>query len=548
VLFRSLKKGDGAFLFVPQTLDGGWHRDGYAIAAQDISTLVFGIPWAAPNAPDSVYQFTNQTEYSGSRYFFSQPFKSPNATVRVDFIGYPSASNVSFEQTLFIQLAKPNENDLFTELGGTVVPTNITGRSVRMNAQLREQKVASPEMSLIITDVNGSQVQEFPQGNVNLQADKSFDVLVYADRGEYIVNLMDDAGKIYVQTYMNVVSIDINETMQDKSAYTFAITLNGNPFQLNEVSVTVDGGKYGTYNFSNTDTVKVDVGGFTGGESMPIGNHTFSFTAGGLKVDIPIEHFRVQTIFDNPMFWVAMLLTVGIVGVGFVFARQEEVFFSIDIPDFPPVARTKIPLSPDVVLSIFEKVNETYRWQNTPLAVTEIKNGFKDIFYKGKSIYITDYNVEYLLEELEKSGRVKEALGYYGLAGWEERTKRTMDYLALMRRLRDICVNNAVPFTTLGESPEADSVITVVGQQMFVHFYEKRGDMRVLLGRTLSTINKGITIILFKNPYERDYFHTMISSSPSAAPLIAKMEADSGSLQFLTADEFEKMLLEFKSV
>src|SRR5208283_4746577 len=140
-------------------------------------------------------------------------------------------------------------------------------------------------------------------------------------------------------------------------------------------------------------------------------------------------------------------------------------------------------------------------------------------------------------------GRVKEALGYYGLSEWTGKTKHSMDYMSLMRRLRDICVNNAIPFTGLGESEEADSVITVVGQQMFVHFFDKTASPSQIISHALSTISKGITIILFTSSSEKDAFQGMLVSSPSVAPMITKMEAEGGSLQFLTADEFEKMLL-----
>jgi hypothetical protein len=287
---------------------------------------------------------------------------------------------------------------------------------------------------------------------------------------------------------------------------------------------------------------------YTGGENLPLGKHTFDFTAGGLKASLNVEHSRPKTIFDDPLFWMTIVLTGGIVGVGAIFARQEAVFFAIDIPDFPPVARTKIALSSDVVQSVFQKVNDTYRWQNTPLTTSEVKNGFKDIFYRGKPVYITDYNVEYLLDELEKRGLVKESLGYSGLTSWEQKSGRSIDYLALMRRLRDICVNNAIPFTGMGEAEEADSVITVVGQQMSLHFYERGMDIKVLLQRVIPTIGHGIAIVMFKSPADTEYFQTAINSSPAVGPLIIKMEADSSSLLLHTADELEKMLIEFKSM
>jgi hypothetical protein len=263
---------------------------------------------------------------------------------------------------------------------------------------------------------------------------------------------------------------------------------------------------------------------------------------------VPVVHRRAKTIFDEPIFWVTLLLTGGIVGIGVIFARQESVYFAIDIPDFPPVARTKIALVPDAVLSIFEKVNENYRWQTTPLTTQEVKNGFKDVFFKGKPVYITDYNVEYLLDELEKKGMVRESLGYYGLTAWEQKSKRSIAYLSLMRRLRDICVNNAIPFTGLGESEVADSDLTVVGQEMSLHFYERNMDISALLSRVIPTIGQGIAIIMFRNASDKEQFQTIMNSSPTVGPLIVKMEADSSSLLLLTADEVEKMLIEFKSM
>ncbi|NYZ74075.1 hypothetical protein H0O00_02950 [Candidatus Micrarchaeota archaeon] len=543
-------KGDGAFVFLPQTLDGGW-RGNYTSAADDVSRIVFDIPWAEPNAPSKNYTFADQTYYAGRSYFFSDQFAKPSVTLKVDFIGYTSTSEFPVRETLFTSIEKERDNDMYIELGGKVVPTNISGKPVRMNAMLREPQAAQPNMYLTMTDSNGTEVQSISQGPVNVQADKSFDVPIYIDRGEYIVALMDDESNIYTQVYMKVVSIDITWKGQDSkkpSRYYFDISMDGQPFELNEISLLVDGGKYGSYTFNRVSSMKVDVGGFTGDNSLPTGDHVFKFTAGGLKVDVPIKHQVVKTIFTDPLFWIMIILTGGIVGIGVLFARQEAIYFALDIPDFPPVARTKIPLAADSILGIFEKINETYRWQCTPLAPTEIKNGFKDIFFHGKPVYITDYNVEFLLDTLEKRNLLKECIGYYGLISWEDRTKHSIEYLALMRRLRDICVNNAIPFTQLDESKEADSVLTVVGQQMYLHFYEKGGDPKELLKRILPSIGHGISIVVFKSMADKSSFQGLINSSPSVAPLITKMELDSSSLLLLTTEELEKMLIEFKSM
>ncbi len=543
-----LEKGDGAFIFVPQTLDSGW--DNATVAADDIAMMVFDTPWIKSDGDPNTYVFENQTQYSGSRYFFTNTFDPPNATIKVDLIGYPLVSDNPVRETILLRAESTTKNSLVAEQSGQVIPYNVTGQPTRMNAHLIEPVAAQPDMFLNIYDVNDTEVENIPEGNINVQSDASFQPQIVVGGGEYVARLMDDSGKVYAQTYMDVVSPDIEFTGQDQqkqSIYNFNIQMAGQPYTLGELAVSVDNGQYGTFTFTNVNNVQVDVTN-TGGQSLPYGDHNFSFTAGTYNTVIAVNHARAQTLFDQPLFWLVGIFAIGIVGIGVFFARQEDVFFSIDIPDFPPVARTRIPLSPDVVISIFSKINDTYRWQNTPLTANEVKNGFKDIFIQGKPIIITDYNVEFLLDDLEKKGRVKEALGYYGLSEWTDKTKHSMDYMALMRRLRDICVNNAIPFSGLGESEEADSVITVVGQQMFVHFFDKTSDSSQIISHALSTINKGITILLFKNNSDKEAFQGMLVSSPSVAPMITKMEAEGGSLQFLTAEEFEKMLLEFKSM
>jgi uncharacterized protein YlzI (FlbEa/FlbD family) len=543
-----LTKGNGAFLFVPQTLDGGW-RDNYTAAADDIARIIYETPWAQPNAPSKVYNLANQTNYSGTSYFFSGPFQGKSSTIRMEFSGYPTTSFNPVQQTLYTWVQKKPLGELYID-DVNVVSTNITNERVRLNAHLVEPVAAQPNMFISIVDANGTEVQSLPQGNVNVQADSSFDMPAYVDRGEYTVKLMDEAGKVYAQTYMNVVSLDITfagSLTSQRSVYIFDVTMAGNPVQLNSVHVVVDGGRYGSYDFNSVSNIVIDVGNFTGGDSLPMGDHAFEFTAGGLQVTVPVAFTRTQTIFDNPLLWIVIVLTGGIVGIGIFFARQEGIAYFVDIPDFPPVARTRIPLSTDTVLAVLAKVDENYRWQNTPLTPSEIKNGFKDIFYKGKPVYVTDYNVEYLLNELEKRRMVKESMGYYGLVQWEEASKRSINYLAMMRSLRDICVNNAVPFTALGESENADSEVTVAGQQMFLHFYEKEDDQKELLKRALGSVGKGITIILFRNEADKGQFQDLMHS-PSVAPLLLKMEAESGAVQLLTADEFEKMLIEFKSM
>ncbi|MFH1520264.1 MAG: hypothetical protein ABID61_01325 [Candidatus Micrarchaeota archaeon] len=543
-------KGDGAFIFFPQTLDGGWRGD-YTSAAEDVEKIIYETAWAEKSSEHKLYLFDGQTDYNGTKYFFSEPFTNPNITVKVDFIGYSKTSNYPIYETAFTRLNLKNDNQMFIEFGGKIVPTNITDNPTRMNAILKEPQAAQPSMSIIIEDINKSNAQELPQGNVNTQSDRSFDVRIYVDKGEYIVKLVDDTGYVYTQTYMKIITPEIEYTgtvHQKPSMYLFSVTRDGVPLKLDEITVKVDGGEYGTYTIQNMDNFVIDVGSFTGNEKLPFGDHEFEFTSGKLNKKITVTHYRTPSPLENPVVWLVVIFTGGIIAVGVVFARQDTIYYAIDIPDFPPTAKTKIGMSSDEIIGIFDKVNETYRWQNTPLTAGEIKNGFKGVLHKGKPVYITDYNVEFILHELERRELVKEAMGYYGRTEWGENSGHSMEYLALMRKLRDICVNNAVPFTQIDESKHADSVLTLMGQQMYLHFYERTAKSEDVLKKVLLTIKSGITIILFKNQFDKNHFTNFIDSSPSIVPLILKMEVDGSSVIYHTTDELEKMLIEFKSM
>lgn len=541
-----LKKGSGgALLLVPQTVDGGWGADS-AAAARDIARIVEENRWASADTNSSSYllELGNETpEISGRRIFFTSPFSGTERTVKISFAGY-SKTGALLEDTKILRVSKTSLGELYSERLA-VTTTNVTGAKIRMNAQLSEPVPASPVMSLVFTNDQGDEAWKEHVGNINTQQEANLDVPIYVDEGEYRLTLEDDSSKVYAATYLEVESVSIKGPGfgATQAIYVFDVQT---PITLKSLTVDLDSGKFTkTINDVSAGPLSVDISSYTGGDALAYGNHTFVFTAGTLKRVVEYGRSLPPPPFP-PEFILVGLLAAGIMSIGMFFARQEKVAFALDVPDFPPVSRTKIGLDPDTVLSVFPKVNENYRWEYTPLTVYEVKNGFKNIFYKGSPIFITDYNTEYLLNELTRRKKVKEFLDYYGLADWEAKSGRSIRYLAMLRKLRDICVNNAIPFTSLGESEVCDSEINVVGQTMYLHFYEKEDPAR-LLGRVLATIDKGITLILFKDDAEKRGFSGILNS-PSRAPLIAKMEVENSSVLLLTYPELEKMVQEFKGV
>ena len=556
-----LTKGDGAFIFIPQTLEGGWRENPrepdkppYKYAAEDVAKMILDVSWADSDSSRTYQLFSSETpeESMGGRfYLFSNPFKGTEKSIILDFAGHRivEGENITVEDLKIVNVEKEALGEIFIPEGYAVISSSISGRDVRVYGVLSEAEPAQVNMYLVIEDSEGNEVYRMSRGRVNTQGEEPVDVPVNLPKGEYTISFIDDSGYVYASSYLIVSSVDIEFVAESRSIYTFYLTMDGESIPLTSIKVTVDDGDYGVYEFYDVEkTVRVDVAEKTGGNPLPAGDHVFSFEIGGLVEDkvVPVST-KLPPIFENPLFIGSIVLSIIIAVVGIFYSRKEQVLFSVDIPNFPPIARQKIPISSDVIMSIFEKVNNNYKWKFTPLRLNEVKIGFKDIYYKGKPIYITDYNAEYILEKLKSKGKIKSALNYYAPTYWEEKSKKNISYLALMRKLRDICINHAIPFTSLDVSKDADSEVDVMGQKMFIHFYDRSGDMHDLFEGALSTVSKGITIILFRDEFDKSRFRTLLDS-PTLAQLLLKFEVQSSSVLLLTTADLENMIKELKTI
>lgn len=544
-----LTKGEGGFVFFPQSLSGGWRADPLN-AAEDIAKVILEAPWAKADGSPKTYSLEPT---AASISLLTNEFKGTAKSVLVVFEGKKRVGDqeIVVHDREVARIKKKVRGNLYISPSNSIIPSSISGQNVRMYVALAEPQAQQVSLRVLIINGSNSIFTSFPLGRLSTQSEKEVDIALDPPKGEYKVLVVDDAGNAYAASYLSVSSIQVNFLGKGRSpsVYRFSVTMNGKPTQLTQVVVSVDGGKHGVYTYASVVTgIDVDTKQYTGGDALPPGNHSFEFKVGELTetyyIYIPVPQLP---FFDDPIFLGAIVFSLLIVAASLIFARKEEARFFIDIPDFPPLAREKISLSPEVILSLFEKVNTSYHWRHTPLKLSEIKSGFKDIYYKGKPIYVIDYNVESILHKMKSHGKIVQFLDYYAPVSWEEATKRNIKYLVLIRALRDICINNATPFTGLGESDKADSEIDVMGQKMFVHFYYQEADLAALFKKIFANAGEGINIILFENETEKGKFRKILAS-PTKPQLIMKLEVESSAIQLLTISELEKMIKELRSI
>lgn len=547
-----MKKGDGALIFVPQTIDGGWRneegRSAPEIGGKDIANLILETKWATKEGEENIYAINTVNETSPTTDFFTNTFKGDKKTIKINIVAM-TENNSTMQETKLVHAEKLANGSLFIDRGYTVTPREVTGEYTRMNAIIADNNSQRKSLFLEIRE-NGKKItdSEFV-GTRTLPAEiSSIDTPIDLDSGEYIANIVDEEGSVYAQSYLRVAFINIKWRRDASSAgkYVFYVEREGTELKdpLRKISVKVDN-KYGPYEFSNVKIISVDLSKDVERGDLPPGPHAFTFSIGKIdkKVTI-IKPDSAPPLIRDPLFFGTIIFAALVLAIGVFFAQQGKMLYQIDIPDFPPVAKTNVPLKKEVILDLFNKVNQDYRWKYTPLTPAELKGGFKKMFYQGRPLYVTDYNIEYLLEKLEVNGDVKGYLEYFGPTIWEQQAKKTMPYLSMFRKIRDICVNYAAPFTLLGESQDCDTEITLLGQVMYASLYEKESAAQVVK-KALKTITKGITLIVFKDEHAKSEFISLLASS-SKAMLTLKMEVENGSVLLLTPTELEAKLKEYK--
>ena len=540
---------EGHVLFFPQTLDAGWVEDGVSnpsLASEDVAKLIYEVPWAEPAIPTKEYAFNESV--NGVKTFFTETFEGNDAYLRLKITS--SSNKIEFIDVRTLHLNKKTNGELFI-VGGYTISIEQTDSRIRMYANLNDPK-DQPKFLYLVFTKDGERIGEripFSKGSVSTITETTSDIDIGLDSGEYIANIIDDESYVYAQTYLKIVFLDIKHGATDpfRGKYQFNIEKDGKPFVVTrDFNVSVDDGEYGVYSFKDASQVIVDVTS-RAPEGLNTGSHKFTFSIGNVKKEVIVQVSAggCSGIFCRIEFIIVIGLALIIFVIGYYFAKKEKPSYQIDVPDFPPTLRRKVPLKTSEVLDLFEKVNQDYKWNNSPLTLTEFKDSFKRLYYGGSQVQVTDFNAEFILDQLKSRGLVQESLGYYGLTSWGS-SGTTIVYLSIFRKIRDICVNNAIPFTQIGESKQYDTKINAVGQDMLVHIYS--GDNSPsLIGQILGSQEGGINLVVFKDINSKDAFSKLILS-PYKSTLIVKMSVENASIQLLTVEEFERMIKDFRFV
>ncbi|MFH1470478.1 MAG: hypothetical protein ABIF01_01910, partial [Candidatus Micrarchaeota archaeon] len=359
--------------------------------------------------------------------------------------------------------------------------------------------------------------------------------------GDYVLKIEDETGYVYAQSFLHVPKITITDERLDfiNGVFTFLALADGRiipaNIEIKNISISLDGQQ----NTSLNTTMWGDghhraLYRFDG--AIPEGDHVITIQLGKNSWKLERTFIRKREWYDNPLYQGALVVVVVLFAVGMLIQRPETATFQIDVPDFPPLSKTKVPISREQSCEIFELVNADYRWKYMPLRHGEIKNGFRKLSYKGRPILVSDYNLERVLDQLVEEGFIKKSLDFYGLSSWVSESNKSMEYLAVFRSLRDTFLNMSIHFTEFGERADCDLVASA-HEKYYIHIYS--GEETAT--RALLTLSKGKSIIVFKNMDGVDAFLRGLSST-NKAMIVAKLYIYNENLFVATPSDIDKII------
>ncbi|MFH0927612.1 MAG: hypothetical protein V1822_03465 [Candidatus Micrarchaeota archaeon] len=542
-----VRRNSGYILFLPESLDGGWVGDG-AAAADDVVRLITTEPYR-PSFASLNY---TQSSISDSRIyrntFFFEPTKDGVGYLRSTFTIFDYNNN---SRQFFIDWASYPEaaGKLYLD-SPALTPQYLGGGRKTVIIDLKEPQPGEEKLYFELSK-NASAAAQIPveQGKTNTQITRSAPVQFSQNPGEYILRVVDNSGKIYAATRVEMAGLDIKfEDSNSRPSYSFkegvfnaTFYSAGRQIAVPYVSVSLEGQpKAAVRQYSNAGSIS-----YSPAIELKKGNYTFVFDFGsGYTQKKTLEYFLATNVWERPEVIVLAIVAALVFGAGFYLRRPEKEKFSLDVPDFPPQSSTKIPLSQEKILSVFEQVNKDFHWQMMPLSLEELKGGLRKVLIEGRPVIIGDYNLERLLQKLEGRGLTGTYSGFWALKSWESSSGFSIRLMCTYRFMRDVFVNNAIKFSKLRAINGCDVKALIGRSEYYFQIYLGEGD-EATISRALQSANISHTWILFEDQEELERFKNKLSSSSSY--LVLKMNVGSKRVRLFTLDEFSKIIKTLRS-
>ncbi|MFH1447719.1 MAG: hypothetical protein ABIG39_02550 [Candidatus Micrarchaeota archaeon] len=538
----------GFLVTFPSSLDDGWKISGED-AAHDIYSVIRNLTWLNPASWAQPYVFKNdekEKQIESTFNIFSEPYtKTENLTAQFLFNtkGFDGDTITKIEYVDFPIIAKGTMDHLDTTLPtGLCIKRDDDGNEINCDLYMMidlNENVQRTETMKLVAYMDGVKVSEEPIGKMSTQS-KNEKLFYFVDipSGDYVLKLEEDSGYVYAQSFLHVSDILVTSSALSwkNGRFTFDVYIDANQIGKNakldvrNVNISLDGRQQKTLE-SEDGKLTYEFSG-----SIAEGNHEFIISFGENTQTLQKKFIIKREWWDNPLYQVMFVLAAIIGAVGLIIKKPQSIILQLDVPDFPPLSKTKVPISPEQACGLFDMINTDYSWNYMPLRHGEIKNGFRKLSYKGRGILISDYNLEKILDQLIEKGLVQYSIGFYGLTEWEKRSKKPPPYLAVFRSLRNTFLDKSIHFTDFDKRKDCDILVSA-RERYYVHIYSGYET----ISKLFHTLQNGKTLLVFEDSESLDSFKRSLYSSDKALILL-KIYIENGRLLACTHSEVKNVI------
>jgi hypothetical protein len=254
--------------------------------------------------------------------------------------------------------------------------------------------------------------------------------LNYEEPGEYIITVEDNSGVI-ATGLLHVYDLDIKLAERSGMVYTFDVIVDGEPVKSADAYVrlgeSTEGRRYYVNNGKMTLTAKLEQG-----------LSTFNVDIFGTTIPVEYDNRR-ENLFDFYLKYGAPgLLLILAVYFGARISRRPT--YRLRFGDTATFVRQEMRIPVERAIESFRKIRSDMNIGRVPITPHEFTVSLKRYLTNGADI--TEGNVEEILKNLVKAGRLEGYREYYQMRGEGDIKRNT-----LRRMIREKLIQNGTMFT-----------------------------------------------------------------------------------------------------
>ncbi|MEM3281869.1 MAG: hypothetical protein QW591_02015 [Candidatus Micrarchaeaceae archaeon] len=420
-------------------------------------------------------------------------------------------------------------------LPSVVGETQVVPIIITMNTTSSLPTLVTPHID--IYTLNMDYVGTIPIGFFNTTS--SISIIKYQrfalPSGIYLLFLRNFYNKYYSSALFQLANITISPIALNfaNGTFEFEVTSNGQPVSNLTYTISLNG----AYSENGTVEDGIIYYALPKGTVVSYGNQNFVMKM--LSTSYTYSASYTKKIFHIPAIYIEFaVVAVVVILLNVVLKAPTRDEYYIDVPTFPPVKRVSVSVGKQDFLNVFNKVNYYYHWRYMPLTAEEVKNGIEANLRSGNMpIAVTLQNVLKILNVLSASGDIVSMGNYYAPKSMVEESGHDIEYLAIFRKLRDYFVANAIIFTDLDASQNADMLITKTGVHANIIIYSSISGMRKFeLSKKVKTF-----IIFFNEDVQASFTDKLYLSYGDDAELM-RLGIAYGYIKLLNTDSLDQLI------